>query len=666
MTPIIIETELTPKDWAELRIYLSQRILTSHHLLRGYLQRVLLFAGGALLVAVLLRLLGVHPDPGTLIATLLVCLLSVLVVQRYQVRRWKPDKDGVLLGPARIEIDATGVRNIRPGQSSFTDWSRVREIEETVDYLYLPTDRIAALFIPKRSLPAESIPEIVEQLRRWRAERMQAQHEPAQTASADDTPPAGPVFVYSSPAHAAAPPRRRFLQSLRDNLRAGFKVFALRRVSAADFTATFDQVVALLVADLLVAVVFNWLWSDPDAEFGLYGLYAWAYYLLSGFWVCALVARLQSAQTNTRALLTAWLAAFPFVFAALWLIYHLPFVATYPTLAAIAGITLIAFASFRGVRAVFGYSHRATFPVLVLAVLGLPWFLNYLGIEPTLWAPAESEQAESNEDQEDAESILFDEPERVAEAVEKTAPERPGVTDTYFLGFAGHGDQRVFRREALFGERMFNRVFGSGERSVELINDVTDRDTYPLATVSGLRYALQLIGERMDRDNDLLVLLITSHGSSEGTVSVTNGGLPLNDLEPGDLRDALDQSGITWRVVIVSACYAGAFLDPLKSDNTLVITASDAEHSSFGCADDRDLTYFGEAFLRDALPGAPSLEAAFLKARALIEERENAEKLTHSNPQLYAGAAIRAKLATSVRPAKPPAAPSSSALTVSR
>ena len=86
------------------------------------------------------------------------------------------------------------------------------------------------------------------------------------------------------------------------------------------------------------------------------------------------------------------------------------------------------------------------------------------------------------------------------------------------------------------------------------------------------------------------------------------------------------------------------FKDALKSDTTLVITASDAEHTSFGCADDRDLTYFGEAFLRDALPGAPSLEAAFLKARSLIDEREAAEHLTPSNPQIDIGPAIRKKL----------------------
>jgi hypothetical protein len=442
-------------------------------------------------------------------------------------------------------------------------------------------------------------------------------------------------------------PRTGFWWQLRGNLLTGLKLFGLRRISPTNFTPSFDQVIALLVIGLLVAAGFDWLRSAPDAEFGFYGLYAWAYYLLGGFWACALAARMQGPLANTRALLVAWLAVVPYVIATLWLIYRLPFAQTRPLLAAGIAAGVLAGMSLRAVRAAFGYVRLTTFALVIVAVLGLPLFLGYLGIETNLWTvPDAAESAGADDDLYASESILFDEPARIADALEDTAPERPGITDTYFVGFAGHGEQRVFRREALFAEKIFAKRFGSGERSVELINDITDRDTYPLATVSGLRYALDLIAQRMDRENDVLVLLITSHGSQEEGISVTNGALPLAQLGPADLRDALDDSGIRWRVVIVSACYAGVFLDPLKSDSTLVITAADAEHTSFGCADDRDLTYFGEAFLRDALPGSASLEAAFLKARALIDERENAEKLTHSNPQIYIGSAIRAKLAS--------------------
>jgi hypothetical protein len=83
----------------------------------------------------------------------------------------------------------------------------------------------------------------------------------------------------------------------------------------------------------------------------------------------------------------------------------------------------------------------------------------------------------------------------------------------------------------------------------------------------------------------------------------------------------------------------------LKSDTTAIITASDASHTSFGCQEDRELTWFGEAFLKDALPTSPSLEEAYRKAAALIARREDSAHETHSNPQLYLGPLMRTKLA---------------------
>jgi len=223
-------------------------------------------------------------------------------------------------------------------------------------------------------------------------------------------------------------------------------------------------------------------------------------------------------------------------------------------------------------------------------------------------------------------------------------PAQRGKTSVYFLGFAGDGDPAVFRHEAQFAREAFGERFGSAERSALLINDVEDRDSYPLASVSGLGQALSVMALRMDPQNDVLVLFLTSHGSVDG-LEVQNGSLPLAQLTPADLREALDSAAIRYRVLIVSACYAGVFLDELKTDTTVIVTASDAEHSSFGCQEDRELTWFGEAFLKDALPGSATLEGAFAKARDLIVERESAEHEVHSNPQLFIGPGMKAKLA---------------------
>lgn len=136
----------------------------------------------------------------------------------------------------------------------------------------------------------------------------------------------------------------------------------------------------------------------------------------------------------------------------------------------------------------------------------------------------------------------------------------------------------------------------------------------------------------------------SSHGSKEPAISVSNGGLPLNNLTGKDLKEALDEAGIRWRVVIISACHAGAFIPYLSDDQSIVITAAAAERTSFGCSNDRDLTNFGEAFIRDALPGASSIRVAFEKARDSIAARERFERLTPSMPTAYFGAAMEHRL----------------------
>jgi hypothetical protein len=99
----------------------------------------------------------------------------------------------------------------------------------------------------------------------------------------------------------------------------------------------------------------------------------------------------------------------------------------------------------------------------------------------------------------------------------------------------------------------------------------------------------------------------------------------------------LNRTGVQHRIVVISACYSGVFLRPLASDDTLVITAADADHSSFGCQDKVKWTYFGDAFFNTALRHAADLRSAFAEARTLISLREMRYGLVSSNPQMAGG-----------------------------
>lgn len=447
--------------------------------------------------------------------------------------------------------------------------------------------------------------------------------------------------------------------ALRRNLTAGLRLLIPGRVAPERFVRTFDQAVLLLIVGLLVWVGLDWLHSDKGAVLQMDGLFGWASYLLVGFFAGGLIARAQDRQADTRALLVPALSVAPYVLLLLWLLSDIPFVHDRPILSVLVALAYLEFIGLRTVQAAYGLVRRRAVLVAAAVILAAPFVLDSFGLDTRLWLVDDTQQTQ-DDDAATTESLLYDQPAQIESAAERVAPAVPGKAHMFFIGFAGVGEQAVFKREALYAEQVFADKFGTADRSLELINDDNDRDTYPIATVSGLDQAVKRVADRMDVEQDVLVLMLTSHGSEDG-LAVSNGSLPLAQLGPADVQEILDDARIKWRVIIVSACYSGVFLDELENDTTLIITAADAQHSSFGCDDSRDLTWFGEAFLRDSLPKAPSFEVAFKNAAALIQQRETAEHQIHSNPQLFMGALMRRKLAELLPAGAPaPSVPGSS------
>ena len=420
-------------------------------------------------------------------------------------------------------------------------------------------------------------------------------------------------------------------------------MFRLRRLGPESLARNFDQLAALLLLNLLVWAVLDTLHAENGAQLMLDGLYGWAFYLLLGLFGCGLVARAYCRQADTRSLLIAVLAVAPYVLTAFWLLGDVALVDDRPRSSLILAILYLIVLSVRALQAAYGSIRPKAVVAAAVCILLAPFLLGSVNIDTRLWLTDDVEDAQAD-DTSGTESILYDQPARIVAAVEQMEPRDPGRSNVFYVGFAGDGEQSIFKREALFSETVLGAHFSSAQRSLELINDPDDRDAYPIASVSGLAQTLKLVASRMDLGRDVLVLLLTSHGSQDG-LAVSNGSLPLAQLAPADLQRALEDSGIKWRVVIVSACYSGVFVDALKGPETLVITAADADHSSFGCDDDRELTYFGEAFLKDSVPATPSLEEAFKRANDLIQKRETAEHKTRSNPQMVEGDLVREKLA---------------------
>jgi len=106
------------------------------------------------------------------------------------------------------------------------------------------------------------------------------------------------------------------------------------------------------------------------------------------------------------------------------------------------------------------------------------------------------------------------------------------------------------------------------------------------------------------------------------------------------LKALLDQAGVRYRVVVVSACYSGAFVSPLASPGALVITAANSRRQSFGCGKDSPITEFSKAFYLDALRQTRSFPHAARIATQIVHETERAQKRKHSYPQMRLGVAL--------------------------
>jgi Peptidase C13 family len=423
------------------------------------------------------------------------------------------------------------------------------------------------------------------------------------------------------------------------------RLWALRKAGASHAVPSVRASVCLAAIWLLLWVVIDWCYARPQPQFFIDNTPLFAWY---GLAVLGLAAVLRWRSRPTPAFgavlaLAVGLVPVPVLIEAV----AAPFVSpTWLIGLTIAGTIYALFYLARGLRAFTGSSQFLAALAGVAFSVGFIWLTDSLDVIPDVWAPLElaAPIASSDDTLADEEDILFRQAGRIDQALDSIKVDATANSRAFFLGFAGVGDEKVFAQEIALASQVLGKRYHIADRSLSLVNDQRDLEQAPLASVSGLKYSLRGMAARMNLDRDVLFLSISSHGSPDPVIAVANSQLPLNDLTEQALADALSESGIRWRVIIISACYAGAFIESLKNPQTIVVTAAAADRTSFGCGSDSDLTYFGSAFYRDSLPKARSLRDAFDKATAAIAVRERHERIEASKPQAYFGAEMDAKL----------------------
>lgn len=266
-------------------------------------------------------------------------------------------------------------------------------------------------------------------------------------------------------------------------------------------------------------------------------------------------------------------------------------------------------------------------------------------------APADKDDADSDDTKgsssrpwpDDAgtpEQVMYAQPQLMKDAIDRLTPRRPGKPNLYVIGFAGDGDEDVFRNEAEFVERQFIQRFDAAGHTLLLINNPATVTQRPLASLSNLQTAVDAVDAEMDPDQDILLLFLTSHGSREHELYVGLDPLPLDQIAPDDLADVFADAHLRYKVVVISACYSGGFIDALKNDTTMIVTAARADRASFGCGTDSEITDFGRAFFVEGLNHNDSFQGAFAEAQKLVDAWETRDDEEHSYPQISTNAKV--------------------------
>jgi hypothetical protein len=434
------------------------------------------------------------------------------------------------------------------------------------------------------------------------------------------------------------------MRQLLQNLLAGAKLALFMPVQASDFRASAPQYALLTIVSFAVWVGAAAARAGFEGEFDSSALIV---YLASVTLVLAtalLVALVYGAPERLLLIAVALTASDP--------LFELASLAL-PALGAATGQMAIVYAAFLvwawliALRAavVCGGWRRPQVYFGALAVSAMTAIAFFVLPKSDVWLPpaADEEQAEALVDEQTfhLQGRLI---ERALATIERG---RPGAADLYFVGFAPDASQDVFLRELRFVKRLFEERFASAGRSVGLASSHTALDELPIASATNLARVLARVGEVMNVDEDVLFLFLTAHGDQAHRLSASQPPLQLAPLTPTALARMLQDAGVKWRVIVVSACYSGGFIEPLRDDNSIVITAAAPDRTSFGCEAGRDFTYFGEAYFRDALAKTRSFTEAFALAKDIVARKEAAENLTPSLPQMWAGPAIVERLKNS-------------------
>uniref|UniRef100_UPI0030FA244C C13 family peptidase n=1 Tax=uncultured Acidovorax sp. TaxID=158751 RepID=UPI0030FA244C len=226
-------------------------------------------------------------------------------------------------------------------------------------------------------------------------------------------------------------------------------------------------------------------------------------------------------------------------------------------------------------------------------------------------------------------------PAPVAEAPAPLPPPR-----LIFAGFALHSQAKAFRNDVLAAEKLA-RQMDPNALILKLANPARDQPSdWPQATLENFELVMTKMAE-VARPQDRVMLLISTH-SNPGTLNINVAGKNAAPITARGLSDALAPLAKTPTLVVLSACYSGAFLEPLRAPNRVVLTATDVHKASFKCQYPGEYTFFADALFNQAGAEQLSITDWMGAAQKSIQAQEKRKRLASSAPKMFVGEEAKA------------------------
>lgn len=584
------------------------------------------------------------------IAALLLIAASILAAALdRRTLDWAWKQSTWFTTPSQLAIEETGLRIINAHSNAFFAWAAIAGVEEVGDVILLLLDNIHFVPIPTSAFATqEEKAAFLAHIQKTGADARTSDFTPANSFNNSWIPP--------HEAERLIPARGRITSALGTflvSLGQAFKLLFFFNVAETNIRLSWWQIPAFGLFNVFVMLVSN------IASVGVAGQFVWYSLPLAVFHIPVLVlGAIFIAQALRRPPKTVLLIQIFLMIMlgfdlatwaiSLWLPIQ-PLTFTQPALGISYFFLPALWLALACLKAAYYYagakvSARVIAFALALVLVALPLGLVYR--QGSLWEIPYNENTAGKANYGlETEALFYSQQYQLERELAALQKERKGVRELFFVGVAGYADQDVFVKEVDSVARLFRERFDADGHIVRLVNNNKTLASAPIASATNLKITLNRVAQVMDKEEDILFLFLTSHGS-QSQFSLQLWPLKLNQLEPVQLRKMLDEAGIKNRVVVVSSCYSGSFIKPLSDDHTLVISAAAADKTSFGCSNENEWTYFGDAYFNHALRKTRSFSEAFNLAKSQIGAREKKEKIDPSDPQMAIGASMRNTLAS--------------------